>query len=203
MSAITRVGTFIALTVAACLAVGCCDKEKKQIAYLNEENINLGSQVKEFRGQLDIANNRETDLLSQLEAKDMQLATARTEAANLKAQLDSASAGTGTAAGTADAGTSEKPVYRVTVASDILFSSGKATLTSAGKKALDGICTQLSSRYPGMTVRVYGYTDSDPIQRTKRLWQDNLDLSANRAMAVTRYLATKGMKAENVVRPES
>ena len=56
----------------------------------------------------------------------------------------------------------------------------------------------LRSRYPGMTVRVYGYTDSDPVRKTRHLWKDNLDLSANRAMAVTRYLWSRGVTAARV-----
>jgi chemotaxis protein MotB len=49
-----------------------------------------------------------------------------------------------------------------------------------------------------MTVRVMGYTDSDPIVKTKNLWKDNLDLSANRAMEVTRHLWSKGISAEHI-----
>ena len=47
-------------------------------------------------------------------------------------------------------------------------------------------------------MRVYGYTDSDPIKRSARLWKDNLDLSANRAMAVTRELRKLGIPAESI-----
>jgi len=49
-----------------------------------------------------------------------------------------------------------------------------------------------------MTVRVMGYSDSDPIVKTKKLWKDNLDLSANRAMEVTRYLWSRGIPAERI-----
>ena len=87
---------------------------------------------------------------------------------------------------------------KVSVGSDILFASGKATLTSKGKAALANIVADLKGSYAGLPVRVYGYTDSDPIKRTKNLWQDNLDLSANRAMAITRHIVSKGIKAESV-----
>jgi chemotaxis protein MotB len=86
----------------------------------------------------------------------------------------------------------------VTVGADILFSSGKADLTSGGRAALDKIVGDLKSHYAGMTVRVYGHTDTEPIRKSKKLWQDNLDLSANRAMAVARYLVSKGISAKNV-----
>ena len=87
---------------------------------------------------------------------------------------------------------------RVILGSDILFASGQATLTTAGKKAIDEIAKDLTSRYAGQLVRVYGYTDSDPIKRSKKLWKDNLDLSANRAMAVPRYLISRGIKADRI-----
>ena len=74
----------------------------------------------------------------------------------------------------------------------------KATLTTAGRGRLDGVVTMLRSRFAGLGVRVYGYTDSDPIKHSRKLWTDNLDLSANRAMAVTRYLRSKGLSAESI-----
>jgi flagellar motor protein MotB len=47
-------------------------------------------------------------------------------------------------------------------------------------------------------VQVYGFTDNDPIVKTKKLWEDNLDLSANRAMMVTRELIRHGIAANRV-----
>jgi flagellar motor protein MotB len=47
-------------------------------------------------------------------------------------------------------------------------------------------------------VRVIGYTDNDPIRKTRNLWEDNLDLSANRAMTVVRHLREQGIDAEKL-----
>jgi chemotaxis protein MotB len=71
-------------------------------------------------------------------------------------------------------------------------------LTPEGKRKLDEIANTLNTTYKGMSIIVYGYTDSDPIRKTKNLWDDNLDLSAARAMAVTRYLWGKGLAKETL-----
>lgn len=71
-------------------------------------------------------------------------------------------------------------------------------LRSSGKRALGRITDELNGRYAGLPVRIYGYTDSDPIRRSKKFWKDNLDLSSNRAMAVVRYLISRGVPKENI-----
>jgi chemotaxis protein MotB len=76
----------------------------------------------------------------------------------------------------------------------LLFRSGRATLTSGGKKALSVIASNIMTNHPGKYIRIYGHTDSDPIRKTKNLWADNLDLSSNRAMAVARYMISRGIK---------
>jgi flagellar motor protein MotB len=48
-------------------------------------------------------------------------------------------------------------------------------------------------------VFVDGHTDPDPIAKTKGMWQDNLDLSAERARAVAKYLTSQGgLTSKNV-----
>jgi outer membrane protein OmpA-like peptidoglycan-associated protein len=192
MTWIRHSGIAVVLLAVASLATGCCDKEKKQIEYLTQQNTELGDSNKDLRGQLASAKNRESDLLSQIETKDLTVSALRAENTDLRQKLSAA----GTAAAPVRPG--ETPVYKVTVGSDILFPAGRATLSSAGKTRLNEILRELKARYAGMMVRVYGYTDSDPIKHSRKLWQDNLDLSANRAMAVTRYLISKGIDADNV-----
>jgi flagellar motor protein MotB len=79
----------------------------------------------------------------------------------------------------------------VRVPGDVLFDSGKATLRSGSRSTLSQIAGVLKKSYSGKTVRIEGYTDSDPIRKSK--WADNLQLSAERAMAVQRYLADQGV----------
>jgi len=186
-----RCGVLAAALIATALsAIGCCDKEKRQIASLQGEYNELSNQNKDLRDQLSQAKTRQAELLADLESRGATISELEKRKGEEKAPKGGGPAAEGWEIGVhAD---------RVTVGTDILFTSGKAALTSAGHAALDKIAATLRSTYAGLSVRVYGYTDSDPIHKTKNLWQDNLDLSANRAMAVTRYLRSKGISADSI-----
>jgi chemotaxis protein MotB len=85
----------------------------------------------------------------------------------------------------------------VTLPNAILFDSGKSELKKATITELDHIRSVLSQTYAGRQVDVIGHTDTDPIVKSK--WKDNWELSAQRALTVTRYLIERGM-SENEVR---
>lgn len=78
-----------------------------------------------------------------------------------------------------------------TVSGDVLFDSGQTTLKAAAKKELDKIAGKIRSNHAGATVRVEGYTDSDPIRKSK--WGTNEALSKARADSVANYLSSKGI----------
>ena len=84
----------------------------------------------------------------------------------------------------------------VTLPNAILFDSGKATLKKATSVELDHIQSVLQSQYPGKQIDVVGHTDSDPIKKSK--WKDNWELSAQRALSVTRYLIKRGIAEERI-----
>ena len=86
----------------------------------------------------------------------------------------------------------------VSVAGDVLFDSGSAALKSSAKKTLDRIATTLKSKYGAQTIRVEGYTDSDPLAKTKDKWKTNERLSGERAMAVEEYLSSKGVPKNRI-----
>ncbi len=192
---INRSGITVVLMAVSALAAGCCDKEKQQIEYLSQQNLELSNKNKDLHGELAAARTRESQLMSQMGSKDLRTTALQTENQDLKRKLAASSAAAGPARPVPGA---ETTVYRETVGSDVLFAAGRATLSTGGKTRLNNIISLLKSRYAGMVVRVYGYTDSDPVKRTRNLWTDNLDLSANRAMAVTRYLISRGVPAETV-----
>lgn len=79
----------------------------------------------------------------------------------------------------------------VGIAGDVLFDSGSATLKNDAKRTLDRIAQVLNSSYAANQIRVEGYTDTDPIRRSK--WETNRRLGAERAMAVEEYLVSKGV----------
>lgn len=183
--------------LAIVLAVGgCCKKQEEQIAFLSNEKANLQTQNTELQGLLKDGDAREAELRQKLDDRDLALDQKKAEVANLEKRLAAAAVASPPPA---KSGWTSTPLGdMVTLGSDILFPSGRDTLTRAGMARLDRIAADLGAGYAGLRVRVYGHTDSDPIRKTRRLWKDNLDLSANRAMAVTRYLVTKGIRAKRV-----
>lgn len=178
-----------ALAVSSLLSVGCNDQSKAQIQALQTENATLKLDRDKALDELSKSRDDNMALRNQLDAKDRELLIAKAAAEN---KVVPPTATKPTPEGW------EKGLYgdRVTLGTDILFASGKAVLTTEGKRKLDAIAQTIKSQYKGQQVIVYGYTDSDPIRKTKNLWEDNLDLSAARAMAVTRYLWGKGISRE-------
>ncbi len=93
----------------------------------------------------------------------------------------------------------EKGTVTVTLENAILFDSGKAALKQATSAELDHIYSVLQQeRYAGKRIDVVGHTDTDPIRKTKDKWKDNWELSAERALSVSRYLIDKGIDEENI-----
>ena len=79
----------------------------------------------------------------------------------------------------------------VNIPGDVLFASGKISLKSQAKRTLDQIASVINREYASNRIRIEGYTDKDPIRKSK--WRDNLELSTQRAAAVHRYLQSKGI----------
>ncbi|MBM4053556.1 MAG: hypothetical protein FJ264_02560 [Planctomycetes bacterium] len=69
----------------------------------------------------------------------------------------------------------------------ILFDSGMAVIKVNGEEALRKMARFLKEN-PANSIRIDGHTDSDPIKRTKHLWDSNHHLSAARALSVFHFL---------------
>lgn len=86
----------------------------------------------------------------------------------------------------------------ITLDSDISFASGSHTLTTQGKKILDGVGRELKGQFAGNQIRVIGHTDTDPIRKSP--YADNWELGAERALGVIRYLsAAQGIEPSRLV----
>lgn len=84
-------------------------------------------------------------------------------------------------------------VVKITLASKALFAFNNATLTPAGKKAIDAeVLSKLNALQSFEMVLVGGHTDT--------IGSDNFNqkLSQRRAEAVRQYLAAKGVRAEQL-----
>jgi chemotaxis protein MotB len=182
----TKVLIPLACITGLFLVSGCTDYKKKY-DYLNVEHQNL-------QGRYDNLQTTNQQLSEQV-ARDQERIN------DLQKQID-AGKKVGTASGfegmdvafDASAGT-----ITVTLKNEILFDSGKATLKGATNKELDQVLSVLKQRYASRRVDVVGHTDSDPINKTKDKWQDNLSLSQARALSVAHYLMDHGVAHELIL----
>ncbi|UJS20329.1 MAG: OmpA family protein [Candidatus Brocadia sp.] len=69
----------------------------------------------------------------------------------------------------------------------ILYDSGMATIKPQGEIALKKVAVFLNEN-PQISIRIDGHTDTDPIRRTKHLWDSNHHLSAARSLSVFHFL---------------
>ncbi|MEM9881501.1 MAG: OmpA family protein [Planctomycetota bacterium] len=162
------------------LATGCGPEMQR----LTDERNALFAQNKEAQDLID-------DLRRANDALNMENEALRRDMAGGPAVVD-ATAFDGIGSGvTAEVGAN---TVTVTVPGDLLFASGKVELNDASEDALSQIASIIQSEYAGRRVRVEGFTDTDPITRSG--WDDNLELSLQRAAAVYRYLEEQGLPAE-------
>ena len=87
--------------------------------------------------------------------------------------------------------------------SEVLFPPGDASVSDAGKPALDNLADaikQLQNEIPSdinWVLRIDGHTDKRPINTPE--FPSNWELSAARAIAVLKYLAADGVQAQHLV----
>lgn len=83
----------------------------------------------------------------------------------------------------------------VVLATDILFASGKADLSEAGKTAIGEVGKVLAT-IPDRAFQVEGHTDNVPIQTDK--FPSNWELASARAIVVVKTLTAAGVPATRV-----
>jgi chemotaxis protein MotB len=177
------------IALLSCLAIsaflpGCTNWKKEYDAlYIEHQNL-IGLRESERRQYNDkITENQATieDLRRQMEEQKKSPAQVSGFGEGYDVAFDAA-AGTIT----------------VTLQNTILFDSGKASLKKATISELDHIRTVIREKYPGKQIDIVGHTDTDPIRKTKDLWKDNWELSAQRALSVTRYLIDRGINEKMI-----
>lgn len=182
--AVKKMVVVCSVVIVVSMLTGCTNWKKKYNS-LDVEHQNLKGLYESCITSLDSSAEQQARMSQELENLKKQLAQGKSasQATGFKGDVK-----VDEAAGT----------ITVTLPNEILFSSGKATLKSSTNAELDDIYRVLRERYSGRQVDVVGYTDTDPIVKTKDLWKDNWDLSAGRALTVLRYLVDKGVSAEKI-----
>lgn len=180
--------TCVALMVVMVMT-GCTNWKKKYNA-LDVEHQNLKGLYENCEASLGVNAGEQANMRKQLTDCQSQLNSLKSQAAQQQ-KPDTGFRGdvkVDEAAGT----------ITVTLPNSILFNSGKSSLKSANSADLDHIYSVLRQKYAGKKVDVVGHTDTDPIRKTKNLYKDNWDLSAERALTVVRYLVDRGIPKESI-----
>jgi outer membrane protein OmpA-like peptidoglycan-associated protein len=182
---------------------GCAAKEQRNEAEeLRMQNTQLMSERDELGSKLELASGEVRQAQAERDAARREAEEAQRRARELAQSQPPAPMFTPPAPGP---GPSSAPASRpdsgnddvvITVAGDVLFGPGSATLSAGGKRELDQVARTIRSRYASNRIRVEGYTDSDPIRRSK--WASNRELSQARAEAVENYLISKGISGSRI-----
>lgn len=191
MNWMKRVGVVLMGLGLAASITGCSGTSKKDYESCMNENAQL--------------RERTAELEQQVRDKDVQLAQARTApqqpAGNpypVAPLGGNNNGGGGSDMGDGDFTRDASGNLTATLAGEVLFDSGQATIKSTAKKSLDRIASTLKGKYSSYNVRIGGHTDSDPINKSKSKWSSNEQLSQARADAVRSYLVSKGVSAGRV-----
>jgi len=87
--------------------------------------------------------------------------------------------------------------------SEVIFATGQANVSAAGKEQLAVIASALREIEKSIpenipwVLQIEGHTDSDPIANSS-IYRDNWDLSTERALSVVRFLRSEGISANRL-----
>jgi chemotaxis protein MotB len=163
-----------------------CTNWKKKYEGLNVENENT-------RGLLDRERTEKGQLAEQVTQNQQTIDELQKQIGVLK---KSPAEATGFGPGYDVKFNAAEGTITVTVPDAILFDSGKAELKKASIAELDHIQSVVRDKYAGRQIDVVGHTDTDPIKKSK--WADNWELSAQRALTVSRYLIKRGISDDKI-----
>jgi chemotaxis protein MotB len=173
------------MVVTSFVLVSGCTDYKKRYDYLSVEHENLKGRFEVMEGERQslahrVAQDQQT--IDELQRQIDELHKTPAQATGFEGMDVAFDAAAGT--------------ITVTLPNTILFDSGQAKLKSTTNKELDQILAVLKQKYADKDIDVVGHTDTDPIQ--KSAWQDNLELSLQRARSVALYLMKHGIPEKQV-----
>lgn len=160
-------------------------------------------QIRKLQEDVDRLTGENRDMNARLAAAERNASDSARRAMELQRMLDEARRNMDSGAGASNlppGWEGNNQVAWIDLPEEILFDSGKASLKGSGKSKVQEIARTIqgTSQFAGREVWVVGFTDNDPIKVTAKEWKDNLDLSCNRAMTVTRELYSLGIDPQRV-----
>jgi chemotaxis protein MotB len=155
------------------LFVGCAELKS-----LREERVVMNQRIEELQRERDDLDSR----YNLSEQEKAELIEERDRLENARRSMEERLSGSGASVRIKEGKIS------VMLPSSILFNSGQTKLKKAAKNSLTKVCNVLKKDFPNATIRIEGHTDSDPLKRTKNVYNSNWELSALRATNVLHYL---------------
>jgi chemotaxis protein MotB len=182
MTRMTRMHLFCWSVAALLLAMGGTgcgpDPKQQKIDELTKENERLNTEKNALNQQLSDAMTHDNDSRETIDQLNRELAKLRAKPGTQATE----------AAGGWVAGTN---FDFMSLPENVLFESGKATLSADGRKRLTTVAADIRAKYGDRDVYVFGHTDAQPIKKSK--WKDNWELSAQRSLTVVRTLHELGI----------
>lgn len=196
MQLVRMAATLVVSAVSLSSGMGCVNKVHDENLLLHQQNRELQAQLSEKEDRLKSAPDA-----AQLAAMQRDLADRDAKIRDLQANLAKPSAG-GPAdpsmAGIEATYDAKAGTLTVNLPGDVLFDAGKAILKPSSLSTLDKIASAIKKDYAGKTISVDGFTDADPITKSRDQWDDNWDLSYGRAKSVMQYLISHGVDSHKV-----
>ncbi len=186
------------LALVGLAGMGCQSKLQDENTALWRQNRELQARNRDLEAQRDARADpsQVQQLQSQLSQRDQQISDLQNQ---LRAPQPGASAPTNDSLAGIEVTRDEKAgTLTVNLPGDVLFPAGQAELKESAKVTLNKVASAIKKDYGSKKLIVQGYTDKDPISRTKDKWTDNLDLSAARARAVATYLGSQGVDTKKL-----
>jgi len=190
------------LPLALLVAAGCVvplSRYKALEAERDRLTQLLDEREKDLTAAQDSFRKRFEDVSRELDLYKRQAGTSKAEAQKAQAELEAARKKAKDFEEQLRAlGVGEVRDGRLVLQGALLFDLGKATVTRRGAAILDKIAAAFKAK--DVLIQIDGYTDNVPVKKpeTKKLHTDNMGLAAHRALAVFRYLASKGIPERNM-----
>jgi len=179
----------ISVVIAVVTLSGCTDSLSEANALLIEENGSL-------RNQIDSQDRALADAQHDLRDSAGRIAQFRRQIDDYERGMSNTGRITGFEGIAGVNATISGNEITVSVESDVLFSSGKTSLKGAAKNSLSQVASVLNNNYSSRSVRIEGYTDTDPIRKSGH--KSNYHLAFERAYAVRDYLIQRGITKDRI-----
>ena len=161
------------------------DKPVDQLGLINHDVKRI-----EEIARLDHQNQVQSQRVHTLETTVSQLETKLAQALSRGTDPSAQPTATATAEPTEDGGR-----VRVRMSGELVFEPGSARISRAGRRALKEVARVLHDT-PARRIEIAGHTDSSP---TNKKYEDNWQLSGERAHRVVQLLAQEGVDPHHLV----